>query len=45
MRALRGLNDYHLLNFFSRDQGTCRARMARLTASTALSPRAMGTLR
>src|SRR5439155_2871189 len=45
VRALRGLDDLHLIDFFSRDQGTWRARMARLTATTALPPRAMGTLR
>src|ERR687885_305648 len=45
VRALRGLHDHHLIDCFYRDQGARRARMARLTASTGLSPRALGTLR
>ena len=44
MRALRGLDDHHLIDFFHRDQGARRARMARLPATTALPPRAMWTL-
>jgi hypothetical protein len=37
-RALRGLEDHHLIDCFHRDQGARSARMARLTATTALPP-------
>ena len=40
MPTLIGLDDHDLIDFVPRHQGACMARMARLTATTAFTPRA-----
>ena len=44
MPTLFGFDYHDLVDFVHRHQGTCSARMARLTTTTALTPRAPQTL-
>ena len=43
MRTLLGFEHHHLIDFFHRHQGSSMARVARLTAATALTPRTAWT--